>query len=175
MCNRNKENLKDLFEKFSDPEQAKQAADDIEKGERILGKYPAPEPSTELLAQIKTEISGATAKRKVTAFRSIAYKMALTAAAIIILVSVSVKLFEKEAEVIGPDKVTAASIISTEIWESEDIADYDLDLAILTVEIEEIESEILALQLGENGTNGNYDLSELEIELMETDSDFWKG
>ena len=34
---------------------------------------------------------------------------------------------------------------------------------------------MLALQLGENGGNGDIAVTELEMDLIETNSDFWKG
>lgn len=56
MDRRNGENLRELFERFVDARQAKEAAEDIERGEQILRQWPAPEPRAELLALIKTEM-----------------------------------------------------------------------------------------------------------------------
>jgi hypothetical protein len=58
------------------------------------------------------------------------------------------------------------------IWESDDIAADDVDLARLIAEIDEIESEIMGLQPGEGGDEG---AGQIEMELIEIDSDFWKG
>jgi hypothetical protein len=65
--------------------------------------------------------------------------------------------------------------MSAVIWESEDISADDANLATLIAETEEIEGEMLALELGENGGNGSGSLTELEMELEEINSDFWKG
>jgi len=173
MNGQNKENLKDLFGRFFNPEQAERAVEDIREGERILSEHPRPEPDDMLIADIKAEITEAVMRRKTTAFRRTAYKTAAVAAVFIILATVSVKLFEKgDGE---PEKLVTASIIPRAIWESDDVADSDAELAALTAEIEQIEGEALALRLGENGGNGNRAVTELEMELIEIDSDFWKG
>ena len=68
-----------------------------------------------------------------------------------------------------------SSVLPAALWDSEDIAADDVDLAILTAEIKEIEEDVLALELGENGGNGQIDMAELEMELMEINGDFWEG
>jgi len=169
----NEENLKELFEKFVDTEQAETNAEDIREGERILREYPAPEPGGELIAEIKGEIARALLGRKADTFKRIAYKTAAIAAVFIILAGVSIRLFEKGGD--GSEKLVTTSIIPTAIWESDDIAADDADMATLIAEIEQIESEALALRLAENGGDGYGDLSELEMEFVEINSDFWKG
>jgi hypothetical protein len=71
----------------------------------------------------------------------------------------------------GTGEVTAAS---GGIWESEDLTVDDASLAILVEDIEAIEDEVVALMLGENGTEG-ISIDEFEIELLEISGDFWKG
>ena len=173
MNGQNKENLKNLFEKFLNSKEAEKAADDIRKGEQMLRKYPAPEPDRGLIADIKTEVTAGLLRKKTNAFRKTVYKVTAVAAAVIIITAISVRLFEKGAGV--PEKVIAGAVIPEAIWESEDLADDDADLAILAAEIEQIEEEILASRLGENGGNGGEDITELEIELIAINSDFWKG
>jgi len=95
MNGRNEENLKELFEKFLNSEQAERAADDIQKAEQILSEHPAPQPDDIVLADIKTEISGALVRSKVNVFRRRIYRTAAVAAAVIILAVISVKVFEK--------------------------------------------------------------------------------
>ena len=163
------ENLKDLFEKFLTSQQAEQAAKDVQKAERILHRHPAPEPDGELIADIKAEIAEAVQRRKKNAFKTVVYKTAVTAAAVIILAAISVTLFEKGS---GPEGFI---IIPAAVWESDNIAADDEDLAILTTQVEQIEDEVLAVRLGENGGNGQRDLMELEMKLIEINGDFWKG
>ncbi|MHC4594656.1 MAG: hypothetical protein ACYS19_06890, partial [Planctomycetota bacterium] len=57
MNGQNKENLKELFERFADAEQAEKCVEDVQKAEQILREYPAPEPDDMLIANIKAEIA----------------------------------------------------------------------------------------------------------------------
>jgi hypothetical protein len=172
MDERNEENVKELFEKFLDSGQAERNAEDIRKGEEILREYPAPEPDREVIAGIKAKIARELLGRKTRVTKRVVYKVAAVAAVFFILAVVNVKIFEEGG---GSGKVVKASVLPSVLWESEDIAADDVDLAILTAAIKEIEEEAFALELGENGGNGHIDMAELEMELIEIDSDFWKG
>ena len=170
MNSQNEENLKELFERFADAEQAEKCVEDVQKAEQILREYPAPEPDDMLIANIKAEIAMRLPARREHVFRRMVYKAAAVAAAVVILAAVSQRLFEKD--VVTPQR---ASLIPTAIWESDDIATDDEDLAIFTAEAEQIEDEVMALQFGEDRSNGERAASELEMELIEIESDFWKG
>jgi len=174
MNSRNEENLKELFEKFIDAEQAESCAEDVQKAEEILREHPAPEPDDMLIANIKAEIAMRLPARKAGVFKQIAYKVVDIAAAVIILTAIGLRLFDK-SPVESEGRVVYASIIPTAIWESDDIAADDADLVIFTAEIEQIEDEVLTLQLGEDDGNGDRSVSELEMELIQINSDFWKG
>ncbi len=103
MNGRNEENLKDLFGKFLNSEDARQIEQDIRKGEQILREHPAPAPDKELIAAIKSEIAETIRRRKESAFRRMAYRAAPVAAVFIILAAVSVRLFERGG---GPVRIT---------------------------------------------------------------------
>jgi len=172
MNGQNEENLKALFERFAGAEQAERAVEDFRKAEQILLEYPAPAPDNALIADIKSEIAGAIPPRQVNVFRRISYKTAVVAAAAIVIAAISVKLLEKGGG--GPERATA-SMIPEALWDSDDIsADY-VELATFTAEVEQIKSEVLTLELGENSGNGDRAVSELEMELIAINSDFWKG
>ena len=173
MNGRNEENLKEVFEKFLEPKEAEQAVEDMAQGERIFHEHPAAEPDDELIADIKMKISGALLHKKTVAFRRIVYKTAVVAAAVILLAAIGTRLFERGGG--GSKRVATASIIDGVIWESERLAADDADLATVAAEIEQIEDEVLALQLGETGGNGGKAVTELEIELIEINNNFWKG
>jgi len=169
----NGENLKELSGKFLGADEAKQATEDIRRGEELLGGHPAPEPDSQLVADIKAEIGRALVDRRANAFKRIAYKVAAVAAAIIVAAAISVKLSDRGA---GETKeVVTASIIPAAVWESDDIAVDDAELGTIVGEIEEIEGDVLALELGENGGNGYEAIEELEVELEEIEGVFWKG
>lgn len=173
MNGQNEEELKEVFKKLLNSTEAEEAIEDIRKGERILSEHPAPGPDKQLLANIKAEVAEAVLRRKTAAFKRAAYRAVAVAAAVILLVVVGVKLFEKgDGEV---REIVTASIIPEAIWESGRLADDDAELATLSAEVEEIESEILAVKSGENGGNGFADLEELEMELEEINSYFWEG
>jgi hypothetical protein len=167
-----KENLKELFEKFVGGKQAEQAVEDIQKGERILRESAAPEPDSELIADIKTEIAASLLRKKENAFRRTVYKTAAVAAGFIILAIISVKLFE--TKIVPPERLASGSIIPKAVWESECLADDGADSATLVADIEQVESDLLTIQSNENGGNGEA-VTELELELTEINSDFWKG
>lgn len=176
MNDRNEENLEDLFEKFGGAEWTQRAVEDIQKAEQVLREHPAPEPNDKLVANIKAGIAAELGRREATAFnfKRIAYKTAVVAAVFIVLAVLSVKVFEKGGG--GTEKLVLASVIPESIWGDNDVsAENDTDLTILTAEIEQIEGDMLALQLGETGGNGHTELAELEMELIEIGSDFWKG
>ena len=153
-------------------EQSQNVPEDIEsirEAEQILREYPAPEPGRELLIDIKAKIAQELLREKPKSFRLTIRKIAAIAAAFFVLAALNVKLFEKLTG------LNTASIIPAAIWESEDLANDDVDLAVLTEEVEQIESELLSLQLDENGLNGETYVEELETELIEINSTFWKG
>jgi len=172
MNRQNEENLKELFGKFVSAEQAERFADDVHRAEQILRAYPAPEPDDAVLFKIKSEIAASLARRKACVWRKRAYELAATAAAVIILAAIGVKLLEKGGE--QTDR-QYAFIIPAAIWESEDITADDEGLASLTAEVEQIESAVLSLRLGEDSGNGNRAVTELEMEMIEINSSFWKG
>jgi len=174
MNGQNEENLKELFERFAGAEQAERAVEDFRKAEQILLEHPAPAPDDALIAEIKSEIAEAILPRQVNVFRRISYKTAVVAAAAIVIAAISVKLLEKGG---GSPGIATAAMIPEALWDSDDIsADY-VELATFTAEIEQIESEVLTLELGENDGNGDRAVSELEMELIEIEiaGDFWKG
>jgi hypothetical protein len=173
MEGRNKENLRELFEKFFDAEQAESCIEDIQKAEQIFREHPTPEPDDMLIANIKAEIAMRLQARRAHHLRLILYEVVGAAAAIIFITAVSLQLFQKDAP--KPGEVNYASIIPTAMWESDDITTADEDLAVFTAQIEQIEDEVLALQSDQETGNGDSTLIELETELIEINSDFWKG
>ncbi len=172
MENRNRENLRELFEKFFDAEQAESCVEDIQKAEQILREHPAPEPDDMLIANIKAEIAMRLQAARAHRFRRIIYGAVGTAAAILLVASVYLQLFQKDAPQNGDYH---ASLISTAMWEGDDVTVDDEDLAVFTAQIEQIENEVRTLQSGEDTGNGDSTLTELEMELIEINSDFWKG
>lgn len=174
MDDQNQENLKELFAKFFDAEQAESCLDDFRKAEQILSEHPAPEPDDTLIANIKAEMMVSLASRKAKRSRRRLYEAAGIAAAIVILAIVSVQML-KTSDIPSANGVYTASILPTAIWESDDIAADDEDLAVFTAEIEQIEYEVRTLESGEDASESESSVTELEVELEEINTDFWKG
>lgn len=168
MNDRNEENLRDLFERFDDSEHAAEAVDDIRRGDQILRRWPAPEPSDELLERIKSEMAGRLVRSGRRHVRWFASRAAGIAAAFVITASVWTGLHR------SPGVVNAASLIPTAIWESDNIAADDLRLATFTAEVERIENELKSLLLDESGSDKSI-LDEAEMELIDLQGEFWKG
>lgn len=173
MEGRNNENLRELFEKLFNAEQAERCVEDIKKADQILRDHPAPEPDATLIANIKAEIAMRLSARRAQHFRRIIYEVVGAAAAIIIVTSVSMQLVQKDVP--RPGKLDNASILPTSIWESDNITTDDEDLATFTTQIDQIEDEVQTLQSGKEAGNTESTLTELEMKLVEIDSDFWKG
>ncbi|OHB80838.1 MAG: hypothetical protein A2Z38_04035 [Planctomycetes bacterium RBG_19FT_COMBO_48_8] len=173
MEDRNHENLRELFEKFFDAEQAKSCVEDIQKAEQIFREHPAPEPDDMLIANIKAEIAIRLSASRAHRFKRIIYEVLGAAAVILFVAAVSLQLFEKDTT--RPGEVVYASLIPPKIWDSDNITADDEDLAVFTAQIEQIEDEVTALQSGVDTGNGDSTLAELEMELIEINSDFWKG
>ena len=173
MDNRDRENLRELFEKFFDAERAESCVEDIQKAEQIFRDHPAPEPDDMLIANIKAQIAMRLRASRAHRIRRIIYEMAGAAAVILFVAAIGLQLFKTDTT--GQVKVNYASLIPPEIWEGDDITLDDENLAVFTAQIEQIEDEVTALQSGEETGNGDSTLTELEVELIEINSDFWKG
>ena len=64
-----REDLEELFGRFLGPAEAQVAAEDIRRGEEIIGKNLAPQVREELVAEIKAEVAVALAHKEAIAFR----------------------------------------------------------------------------------------------------------
>ena len=166
------EDLEELFGRFLEPAEAQAAAEDIRRGEEIIGKNLAPQVREGLVAEIKAEVAGALVQKEARAFRRRICAAAVGAAVVIIVAVIGAVFFERGDEA---NRVVAASVLSEAIWESDDLAEDDVELAVLAAEIEDIEGDLLAVELGENGGNGQIDSTELDMELTEINGSFWKG
>lgn len=176
MNDQDKKNIEELLGKFSDAEQAAQAADEIQKGEEIFRLNPAPEPDNGLIKDIKAEIVRQLRHQRATHFAPVTYKTAAIAAGLVILAIISARFLIRPAlENESRTGVSAAAIVGQEFWESEDTATNEGALTALRAEVEQIKSDMLAIRLNEqNSGNGNI-LSGLEMELVEINSLFWEG
>jgi hypothetical protein len=172
MNDRNSENLKVLFEKFVGTEDAQSCVEDFVEAERILQQYPAPEPETELIAAIKSDIAETLRLRNEHTFRRLAYRLAPVAAVFIVIAAVGVRMLKEGS---GPVELVQVPIISAKVWDSENVAADDRNLAVLTTELDELEFEFANLESEENGSNGGSAVTELEIDFAEINTNIWEG
>jgi hypothetical protein len=172
MENRKQENLGELFGKFFDAGQVESCLRDFQEAERIFADNPAPEPDDMLIANIKAEIAMRLGARKAELARRRIYRRAVAAAAVFIVAGISATLFDRTAR--EPGRLAMASLIPTAVWESDDVTADDENLAFFATEIEQIENEVVALESGEDTSESDSTIAELEMELIVVSSDFWK-
>jgi hypothetical protein len=165
-----RENLIELLERFMDGPSAEAADDEIRAGEGLLEAYPAPAADARTIAALKVRMVAAAQRRH----RKARILQGVGAAAAAVVVMSLIGLLGR-----GPTRsipgVTYAGIIPTAIWESDDLATDDLDLAYYTAEIRRIEAQMRAVEAGDANTHGGDTLEELEMELMRIETEFWKG
>jgi len=164
------ENLKDLLERFVGTEEAESCVEDFAEVKRILDENPAPQPTEELLAAIKTEIAERIRLRKEHTFRRLAYRLAPVAAVFIILASVSITLYVRDSRPEGD-----VWMMPPAVWDSDNIAADDMDLAVFTAEVDQLEIEFTTLERAENGGDGRSAVTELEMDFVAISNDIWEG
>jgi hypothetical protein len=157
---KNNENLNELFSAFLDADSAEQAAGDIRKGDEILTDHPGPDPDSNVIANLKSDIRSQLSRRRV---RKIALQR--TAAAIVIIASVSAVFISKTYGPAQPVTATAS------IWQDRT----DEQIASLTEQIGDIETEMSIIRLGADGNGNGFDLTEIETEIDNINGNFWKG
>lgn len=172
MNDRNEENLRELLEGFISSKEAENCIEDFAEVKRILDENPAPQPTEELVAAINYKIAEALRLRQEHTFRRLAYRLAPVAAVFIILASVSIRLYVSNSR---PEKPGYVRLISSAVWDSENIAADDRNLVVLTTELDELEFEFATLESEENGGNGGSAITELEIDFAEINTDIWEG
>jgi len=171
MKDQDRENLAELIERLFGADKAGGVQQDIREGERILRENPAPGPDDALMAAIKSQIASILARRAQRARYRISRRVAV-AAAIVIIAAITPNIFNDTPP--GPATLSAASLIPTAVWESNDIAADDQNLAVLTAEIEQIENKVTRLESGDEGASNIRTVEELEMELILVSGDFWK-
>jgi len=161
-------------EGFFDSRQSREISQDIRSGDNLFNEYDAPVPQEELLESIKTRVGLEIQKAESSNLRAVFLRAIATAAILVIFSIIGTRLFNENAA--KSRGYTAGLTMTGQIWESEDLAADDEQLVVLAAEIDELENELLAIRLGQTNGNGEDDLTELEIDvLQDTDSDFWKG
>jgi hypothetical protein len=168
MEDQTRENLNELLRQFLDHAQAEATGRDILAGERLLDAHPAPMPSLETIARIRGEMAATMTRRHRIL---LTFRRSLAAAAVIAFALIG--LLDRGPT--GPTNVFEASILPAAIWDSDDVAADDLDLARFTAEVRQIEAQLQALDAGDDEAAGSGTLEELEKELRQIETELWKG
>jgi hypothetical protein len=168
MEDQTRENLNDLLRQFLDAAPAETAAENIRAGERLLDAWAAPTPAPETIARIKGDIAAALTRRHRI---MLILRRSLAAAAVIAFAVIA--LLDRSPT--GGNNVFQAAILPAAIWDSVDVAADDLDLARFTAEVRQIETQLQALEAGEDDAAGSGTVEELERELMQIETEFRKG
>ena len=163
-----RDNLRELFERFMPATEAERATEEVRAGEEMLRAHPAPEPDENMVLGIKLEIATKLSERRRGAPRL--YRFAATAAAVIVLALFAIHSRTPQTD----PNLSHAALIPTFIWESDDISADDMNLAYFTSEIRQIEAEVRALEAGESQDVGSGTLDDVEMELMRINTEFWK-
>jgi hypothetical protein len=156
-----------LLAGFMDEAAARQTAEDIEKGEEILGANQSPQPDEQVLAEVKKNVVAALRRRRTVVFQK--RILGVAAAAAIVVVSVLTLIRYGNPPNSHQTRMVAASIPSR-VWEGAD----DADVTVLKAEIENIQSELSGAQ-SDDSSNTNTAVGDLETELIEVNGDMWKG
>ena len=169
MKNKTSENIEELFSRFLDNEQAREAANDIRKGEQLLRDNPAPEPDYILIENIKREMAEKSIRQtRAAGLHRMVYRAVAVAAAIIIVLGISQKISEN-----GGDRPPFDPPTETKL--DREVASINATISLLSDEIEQSQNALLGI----SSTTGNFNLTnsadELETDLIEISSDFWKG
>ena len=163
----NKEELRSLLGKFYDKIEAEQAAETIEAGERILRSYPAPEPAEATKWRIKAAVATALKAKKQVSLRHSVYRVLATAAVIIIMLAVGVKIIED-----GGVQKTESPMVVIDTGAG---GVMDAKAVILSEEIDQMERQLATIESGQMNDEQADDADELETEYLTIASDFWKG
>ncbi len=165
-----RENLAKLLRQFMDDSAACSAEADVNVAERILETHPAPLPSPEMVSTIKALMIASAARRH---RRIRIFRVAAAAAATVVL-TVLIGRYNAPPATNRPG-VSFASIIPAAVWDSDDLAADDLDLAYFTSQIRQIEAQMRAVEAEETETRCTDSVGELELELIAIETEFGKG
>jgi hypothetical protein len=168
MNEHNYNELRELTARLYGAAAAESVSEDILSGDQLLASCTAPEPDARIVSHIKARMASRLSRRAKTRRR--AYESVAAAAAIAIIALIG--LFGRGPA--GAPSVAHAGLIPTAVWESDNLAADDLEIIYFNAEIEHIEAQLRTLESGDAETPDDR-LNNMEMELMQIDTEFWKG
>ncbi len=169
--NNKDENLKELFDKFYAETDSAKIEKDILRGEQIIAENPAPQPDARLISDIKARVNSELAireKRRVFTY----LRATVTAAAAVLIIGVTLLMINRVERQSPPN--VAEGTIPSGIWESEDLMNDDVGLAMLAANIDAVEDDVLAMRFDEKSYE-TMNLDDVEADVLEISDDLWKG
>ena len=159
----NKEQLKDLLEKFYSEAEAQSIAEDIEAGEKLIRSYPVLEPAETTKWRIKAAVAKSLRTKKQRTLHTRIYQALATVAVIIVMLTLTARIIENGGRI---DIPTGDRGI---------FAEADAKTAIFSQEIDQIERQLTTIQFGQRDDEELDSVDKLETEYIMIASDFWKG
>lgn len=160
------DNLEELLGGFLDKAEARAAAADIRRGDLLLSEYPAPQPDTRLLEEIKAKVGDSLAVAAAGRRQAKWIGRAVAVAAAVIVIA-SVLLLSPRGQSPG------TAVAGTDgLWD-------DAAITSLRAEIDAVLDTMISISADEYGFDegaGDFAEAELdELEMVATNDDFWKG
>jgi hypothetical protein len=162
-----REDLTELFRLWLDPKEAQAAAEDVRGGEEMLKANPAPLPAPRMLEHIRLQMRSRSLHRR--RMRHFLESVAAVAAIIAIAAGLSWHNLQRTDSGIG-----VVAMIPPALWDTDDITSDDVKLAYLNSEVDHLEAQVQAVEDDDSDT-GSGALNDVEVELLQIDTDFWKG
>ena len=122
-----KENLRELIEKYMDEKKSQMYLEDIDLGEQILMKYPAPEPDDMLLANIKANIALKALPQKTVTFKRRVYEALVVAASIAIIAVISLHSINDTINHVDDININIATLIPESLINRQDNTFSEMD------------------------------------------------
>jgi len=164
------EDLDGLLTNLYGEKTAGEVKEDIRLGDEILNSYPSPEPDAAAVDEIKRNVLlAASVHRKRVHRRTVGYRSAVVAALLLIITGLGIRFMTYQGTYYAENAIAVEDV---------DIAGFfgsDLQLALLADEIDEIENSILSIDIDEGFSEPEMDVDELEMEILEVSSSFWRG
>lgn len=167
MQKRVREDLTGLFEQWLDGSQARTAAEEIRAAEQLIDAYPSPLPSAQTLELVKQQMYVRRSRRRVA-------RMAQAVATVAAVVAIVIGLVTHVTQRPG-GRIDFGFLLPATLWETNDIAVDDVELAYLTSEVKHLEAQVRAAEGSDSDASGINALNEAEMELFQIDTEFWKG
>ena len=169
--NNKDENLKETLNKFYAESESAKIEEEILRGEQIIADNPSPQPDARLISDIKARVRGELARREKR--RVFTYMRAtVTAAAAVLIIGVTLFMIHRVERPVRPG--VAQGTIPQGIWESEDLMNDDVGLAMLAANIDAVEDDVLAMRFDEKSYE-TMNLDDVEADVLEISDDLWKG